>query len=276
MPEGAAAHKLASGVEAMGLDRFLPVLRAADDHLTRSGGILALMRELPAPTAPAAPSAPRPAAPSAPGPGPLPSLPPPVQLGAVVRLALRGLLLGGAAALLDADTGAEEAGQLRAVFERFGLDPSKPEDVAAATAFRWAQFKGPWQIGGPATGPAMQAMAESVMRAVRADPALLAGLLSGDAKTLEAVRSVVQATASGGQIVTRNAEERQLVAEMTKAGKSRKEIEDALDALRKSRGEAGRMDVPNDPDDWLRKGWNDVTHPGEAAKVAGFSKPTNG
>lgn len=43
----AATDTLASGAQAIGLDQFKPFLRKADDHLTRQGGLLALMRDVP-------------------------------------------------------------------------------------------------------------------------------------------------------------------------------------------------------------------------------------
>lgn len=54
-------------------------------------------------------------------------------------------------------------------------------DAAAALAFRWAQNEGPRLFDTPQTGPAMQAMAERVMRAVQADPTLLERSLAGNA-----------------------------------------------------------------------------------------------
>ena len=221
-----ATDLVARSAQEMGLDRFQPFLRKADDHLTRTGGMLALLQDL-RPTAPAV----RPP-PSAIPAGP--RLPPPGQLGPLLRGVLRGAgLLGLAAGLLDAYTRGEEERQTRAVIERFGLDPSNPADAAAALAFRWAQNRGPWLFDTPQTGPAMQAMAERVMRAVQADPTLLGRALAGDAASMASLRAVAQGAAvPGSGIETRTDEERSLVAQMVGEGKSGAEIQAALDQHR--------------------------------------------
>ena len=218
-----AADLVAHSAQDMGLDRFKPFLREADEHLAQTGGMLALLRDVPKPAVPTV----------SPRPGALP----PGQLGPLLRGALRGAgLLGMAAGLLDAYTRGEEERQTRAVVERFGLDPSNPADAAAALAFRWAQANGPWLFDTPQTGPAMQAMAERVMRAVQADPTLLDRSLAGDAPSMASLKAVAQgAAAPGSGIETRNDEERSLVAQMVGEGKSGAEIQAALDGLR-SRG----------------------------------------
>ena len=59
--------------QEMGLDRFRPFLREADDHLSQTGGMIALLRDVPVPTAPSVVKPPV-AAPTGPG------LPPAGQL----------------------------------------------------------------------------------------------------------------------------------------------------------------------------------------------------
>lgn len=216
-------------------------LREADDHLARTGGMLALLQDVPRPAAPTV----------APRLGALPAgprLPPPGQLGPLLRGVLcGGALLGIAAGLLDAYTRGEEERQTRAVIERFGLDPSNLADAAAALAFRWAQARGPWLFDTPQTGPEMQAMAERVMRAVRADPTLLGRVLAGDAASVASLKAVAQgAAAPGSGIETRNDEERSLVAQMVSEGKSGAEIQAALDGLR-TRGGTSSAPVASRP-----------------------------
>lgn len=125
-----ATDLVAHSAQEMGLDRFQPFLRRADDHLTRTGGMLALLQDVPAPRAPAL--APPPSAtPSG------PRLPPPGQLGPLLRTVLRGAGLAVVAAgLLEAYARQEQERQLRDVIERFRLDPANPADAAAALAFR--------------------------------------------------------------------------------------------------------------------------------------------
>jgi len=233
-----AADLVARSAQEMGLDRFQPFLRQADDHLTRTGGMLALLQDVPTSKAPTL----------APPPSAMPTgprLPPPGQLGALLRTVLRGAGLAGLAAeLLDAYTRQEQERQLRDVIERFRLDPANPADAAAALAFRWAQNKGPWLFDTPQTGPAMQAMAERVMRAVQADPTLLNKSLAGDASSMAALKSVGQGTtAPGSGIEARTEEERSIVAQMMGEGKSGAEIQAALDNLR-SRGGASSAPGP--------------------------------
>lgn len=233
-----ATDLVARGAQEMGLDRFKPFLRRADDHLTQTGGMLALLRDVPTPTAPtlAPPPSAMPAG---------PRLPPPGQLGALLRTVLRGAgVLGAAAELLDAYTRREQEQQLQDVIERFKLDPTNPADAAAALAFRWAQNNGPWLFDTPQTGPAMQAMAERVMRAVQADPTMLNRALAGNAASMTALKAVAQGTAvPGSGIETRTDEERSLVARLMSEGKSGTEIQAALDDLR-SRGGASSAPGP--------------------------------
>jgi len=221
-----ATDLVARGAQEMGLDRFKPFLRRADDHLTQTGGMLALLRDVPTPTAPTL----------APPPSAMPAGPrlPPGQLGPLLRTVLRGAgVLGAAAELLDAYTRREQEQQLRDVIERFKLDPTNPADAAAALAFRWAQNKGPWLFDTPQTGPEMQAMAERVMRAVQADPMLLGRALDGDRASMAALTAMAQGkTVPGSGIETRTDEERALVAQMMSQGTNGAEIQAALDHLR--------------------------------------------
>ena len=68
---------------------------------------------------------------------PGPRLPPPGQMGPLLRTVLRGAGLAVVAAgLLEAYARQEQERQLRDVIGRFRLDPANPADAAAALAFR--------------------------------------------------------------------------------------------------------------------------------------------
>ena len=180
-----ATDLVGRSAQQMGLDRFRPFLREADDHLTQTGGVIALLKDVPTPVAPRVTAPPVVATPGR-------GLPPPGLLGPMLRTVLRGALVGVAAGLLEAYTSREQEQQIRAVIERFKLDPANPADAAAAVAFRWAQNKGPWLFDTPQTGPEMQAMAERVMRAVQADPTLLSRALDGNRASMTALTTMAQ------------------------------------------------------------------------------------
>ena len=92
--------------------------------------------------------------------------------------------------------------------KRFGLDPSKPADVTAAYAYLWAEDHGPWLFDTPQTGPKMQEMAERVMRAARADPALFGRAVGGDDDAQREFSAAVAPPVPGSGIETRSDEER--------------------------------------------------------------------
>ena len=73
-------------------------------------------------------------------------------------------------------------------------------------------------------------MAERVLRAVRVDPALLDRALAGDGAPLKA--AVQTAPVPGSGIETRSDEERSLVWQMVREGRSSADIQAALDARR--------------------------------------------
>jgi hypothetical protein len=221
-----ATDLVGHSAQEMGLDRFRPFLREADSHLTQTGGVVALLREVSTPAAPAVASLPV-AAPA--GSGLLPS----GQLAPLLRTVLRGALVGTAAEVLDAYTTREQEQQIRDVIERFKLDPANPADAAAALAFRWAQIKGPWLFDTQQTGPEMQTMAERVMRAVQADPTLLGRALDGDRASMAALTTLAQGkTVPGSGIETWSDDERLLVAQMMSKGTSGTGIQTALENLR--------------------------------------------
>ena len=260
----AATDKVAASAQEMGLDNFKPFLRRADDHLTGTGGVLALLRDLPKPPSPATvPPVIRPPA--------RPVLPPPGQLAPQVRSVLRKAGLAGLAlTALEALIGAHREAEIRAAIERFKLDPTKAGDVAAALAYVWASYNrallivtppGNGQVGASVPESAQDTVAEHVMRAAQNDPTLLDRAMAGDAGALGTIRSIVRTVASGLEIITRNKEERELVDKMTAEGKSSAEIQAALDEFRKRVGVPSRLDLPNNPDDLLKRGWIETTHP---------------
>lgn len=220
-----ATDLVGRSAQEMGLDQFRPFLRDADEHLSTTGGMVALLRKAPTRAPPnvkppvAAPVGPR--------------LPPPGQLGSLLRTVLRGARVGITPGLLEAYANREQEQQTRDVIERFQLDPTNPADAVAALAFRWAQNRGPWLFATPQTGPEMQAMAERVMRGAQADPTLLNRALGGDRASIATLTAVAQGkTVPGSGIETRNDEERALVAQMMIAGRSGADIQAALDTRR--------------------------------------------
>ena len=271
-----ATDKLAVSAQEMGLDNFKPFLRRADDHLTDTGGLLGLLRDLPKPAPPVtAPPAIRLA------------LPPPGQLVPVLRSVLRkaglaGLVLAALEALIEARREVE----IRAAIERFKLDPTKAGDIAAALAYVWASHNrallvvappGNGQLGTSLPESAQSTVAGQVMRAVQKDPTLLERAMSGDAGALGAIRSIVQTVASGLEVIVRNEEERQLRDRMIAEGKTGEEIKAALDELRRRAGAPSRIDLPKNPDDLAKCGWIETTHPeAGAAGRRTFEDPQTG
>jgi hypothetical protein len=213
-----ATDLVARSAQEMGLDRFRPFLRQADDHLAQTGGMAALLRE--AAPAPAPLSTPR--TPTPPGTGATPPLPPPGALMPLIGRLLRGagwLVLAGTP--LDGLIRANQEAQVRAAIERFKLDPSKPADMAAALAYAWARTNRSLLLGTSLPESAQDAVAEQVMRAVRADPALLDRAMASDASALATIRAAVKATPTPGTVYEgRNDDKRALIAQLFSDGKS--------------------------------------------------------
>ena len=154
-----------------------------------------------------------------------------------------GWLLALVEALRNWDS-SRAADAVQSAIERFGLDAKNPNDVAAARAYVWATSFGPVQFGADWSGPGMEGMAQAVMEAVRADPALLDRAAKGDPAALAKLQEAVAAAgAPGAGIETYNDEERALVASLVAAGKNNREISAELDALRKRNPEKTRADV---------------------------------
>ena len=221
----AATDLVGRSAMEMGLDRFQPFLREADQHLDRTGGMVALIRDVQVPAVP-------PAVRAIPRMVP-PRLMPRGPVGPLLRGALRGALFGIAIEMLEAYSEQDQEQQNRDAIERFKLDPTNPADAAAALAYRYAQFHGPWLFDTPPTGPLMQAMAERVMRGVQADPTLLNRALEGDRAAIADLTEIAQGkVVPGSGIETRTDEERALVAQMMGERSGGTEIQAALDHMR--------------------------------------------
>lgn len=145
----AATDAVARAALAIGLDRFKRFLRRADDHLAEQGGLVTLVRDMPG-TMPI----PLQAEPALPPMGRIPLGP-----------AAAGWTLAAAPLLREWLA----RSNVREVMGQFHLDASKPADVVAASAFLWAEFHGAFLFDTPQSGPALEAMAERVMRLAQAN-----------------------------------------------------------------------------------------------------------
>ncbi len=214
----AVADALGKAAQDIGLDRFKPFLREADEHFAARGGLAVLVRDMPAPQPPATKTL---RIPPLPAPG---------------RVPWGSMIAGVAAAALPAISDLIQRGDVRGTIQRFGLDAAKPADVTAAYAFLWAENHGPWLFDTPQTGPAMLAMAERVMRAARADPGLFGRALEGDDAAQKQFSAVIVGPPPGSGIETRDDDERDLVAQWAREGKSNDQIQTALDEWRRRGG----------------------------------------
>jgi hypothetical protein len=122
------------------------------------------------------------------------------------------MAVGAAAAALPAISDLIRRESVKDTIKRFGLDVTKPADVAAAYAFLWVQNHGPWLFDTPQTGPAMLAMAERVMRAAQADPDLFGRAVAGDNDAQKEFSAAIAPPVPGSGIETRSDEERAFVA----------------------------------------------------------------
>ncbi len=211
----AATDAVGRAAQDIGLDHFKSFLRAADDRLQARGGLLTLARYLPNPSGP-----------STDVPARIPGLPVPG------RLPWGPLIVGLAAQALPMIAELSRREDVRDTIKSFGLDPSKPADVTAAYAHLWAEDHGPWLFDTPQTGPAMQEMAERVMRAAQADPPLSGRAVAGDDDAQKEFSAAVAPPAPGSGIETRSNEERALVARRLSEGRTAIDIQAELNARR--------------------------------------------
>ncbi len=113
---------------------------------------------------------------------------------AVARLGAAGLLAVGATLLSrwDANNTRE---QIANAITRFKLDPQRPADVVAATAYVWSQYQLGFHTTAPFSGPKLGAASEAVMRFALVCPAaFLAATQDGDKKSF----SLIIGAAEGG------------------------------------------------------------------------------
>jgi hypothetical protein len=115
----------------------------------------------------------------------------------VARLGRVGLL-AYAAGLLDQWGDAAGRDQVTKAIARFGLDPSRPADVIAASAYVWSRYALPRQTAAPFSGPALDAASEAVMRCVLANPGVFATMLEGSTSQKERSASLVIGAANAG------------------------------------------------------------------------------
>jgi hypothetical protein len=87
----------------------------------------------------------------------------------IARLGQLGLLAYAAKLLDDADAAAARE-QISNAIKRFGLDPSRPADVIAASAYVWSHYQLPAIPEVPASGPGLEAASQAVMRFVMIHP----------------------------------------------------------------------------------------------------------
>jgi len=87
----------------------------------------------------------------------------------IARLGSVGLL-AYLASLLNKWDAAVAREQISNAIKRFGLDPNRPGDVIAASAYVWSNYNLPFLHEVPATGPGLEAASQAVMRFVMANP----------------------------------------------------------------------------------------------------------
>ncbi len=83
---------------------------------------------------------------------------------------------------------------------RFGLDPTRPADVMAATAYVWSQYALGFYTAAPlpAGRPDLDAASQAVMRCVLTDPGALAAMLQGSASEREKSFNLIIGAANAG------------------------------------------------------------------------------
>jgi hypothetical protein len=98
--------------------------------------------------------------------------------GGIARLGRAGLLMAGAALLdnLDAGSGRD---QIAKAIARFGLDPSRPNDVMAASAYVWSRYALPWVTKARFNSPELDAASQAVLRFVLVNPGAFIAMRQG-------------------------------------------------------------------------------------------------
>jgi A nuclease family of the HNH/ENDO VII superfamily with conserved AHH len=117
----------------------------------------------------------------------------------VARLGRAGLLAFAATLLDQADHAAAQA-QVTNAIARFGLDPGRPADVMAASAYVWSRYALPAVTAAPFSGPALDAASEAVLRCVLANPGALPAMLEGSTAQEAKAASLIIGAADAGLI----------------------------------------------------------------------------
>jgi len=102
-----------------------------------------------------------------------------LTLPGVARLGRAGLVVFGAAVLQDLRIRAQQR-QIKDAIARFGLDPTRPAEVLAASAYVWSTYHLPTPTNDiPYNGPALDAASQAVMRFVLIHPNTFVPVLQG-------------------------------------------------------------------------------------------------
>jgi hypothetical protein len=115
----------------------------------------------------------------------------------VARLGRAGLL-AFAAGLLDQWDAAVGRDQVTNAMTRFGLDPSRPADVMAASAYVWSRYAMPLSTDAPFSGPKLDAASQAVMRFVLANPGAFTAMLQGSPSESAKASSLIVDAANRG------------------------------------------------------------------------------
>jgi hypothetical protein len=96
----------------------------------------------------------------------------------IASLGRAGLLVFGASLLNDVGAGFAKQQISRAIL-RFGLDPDRPADVVAASAYVWSRYSLPLLTGAEARGPTLDSASAAVARVVLVSPRTFVAMLHG-------------------------------------------------------------------------------------------------
>jgi hypothetical protein len=117
----------------------------------------------------------------------------------IARLSRAGLL-AFAAGLLDQWDAANARGKIANTIQRFGLDPARPADVIAASAYVWSGYNLPLATDAPFSGPKLDAASQAVMRFALANPGAFVAMLQGTASQSEQSSRLIFDAANRGLI----------------------------------------------------------------------------
>jgi len=101
----------------------------------------------------------------------------------IARLGQLGLLAFAASLLNNLDAIAAR-NQITNAIKRFGLNPNRPADVIAATAYVWSRYQLPFIPSMPASGPGFDAASKAVMLFVLANPGAFTSMTRNSANLI--------------------------------------------------------------------------------------------